>query len=93
MSETLLFETAREARFNRTELNNALRDGKIRKAGWCLLCGQKTELEAHHSRYGRKCGLVVAWLCPVCHVFGDARKRSRERFGSKPFAWDEESVG
>ncbi len=92
MPETLLFEAAREAAYNRSELNNALRDGKVRKAGWCAICGQKATLESHHSRYGKDCGLKVVWVCVLCHVFCDARRRSREKFG-KPFAWDEQSTG
>ena len=92
MVEVELFSVSEEARFNRVELNNGLRDGKVQKADWCVACGEKGELVAHHGRYGKDCGLKVAWVCPLCHVFCDARRRSRERFG-KPFDWEQESTG
>ena len=88
MPEVELFEQTREAYFNRAELNNGLRDGKIEKAGWCCICGERTDrLEGHHARYGRDCGLIVAWLCPLCHSLADQRRRARETGGG--FEWEE----
>lgn len=84
-----LFTASKEARFNRVELNNGLRDQKISKAPWCLLCGEKTDLEGHHGRYGKDAGLVVDWLCPACHGAADERRRSRER-GEGAFEWADE---
>jgi len=78
--ETELFEATKEQHFNRSELNNSLRDKKIPRSEWCAMCGEKTDrLEGHHSRYGRGCGLIVAFLCPVCHALADQRRRAREQ--------------
>jgi len=43
-------------------LNNALRDGKIKRQ-LCLICGGKAE--AHHPDYSAP--LDVVWLCPPHH--------------------------
>ncbi len=89
MSE-LLFEVAREAYYNRSELNNGLRDKKISKSDWCQVCGERSTLESHHARYGKDCGLKVVWCCPLCHVIVDGRRRGREKMEGL-FNWDEMS--
>ncbi len=48
------------------------------------------KLESHHFRYGMRDVLSVVWLCPLCHLAADAKRRSREQ-GDEVFAWDEES--
>lgn len=47
-----------------TAVNNAVRDGKIRKEP-CFFCGSKTRVHAHHHNYSKP--LNVTWLCPKCH--------------------------
>jgi len=51
----------------RARINNALRDGKIKKPAACQGCGKKTgDLEAHHHK-GDKVPGAVKWLCTTCH--------------------------
>ena len=44
------------------KLNNAIRDGKIKKE-FCFVCGKKAH--AHHPDYSQP--LKVIWLCPRHH--------------------------
>lgn len=46
-------------------VNNALRDGKIKRRKCCELCGKLTKTIAHHKNYLQP--LQVVWLCYVCH--------------------------
>ena len=45
-------------------LNNALRDGRI-KRGRCAACGTSEDVHGHHEDYARP--LDVTWLCASCH--------------------------
>jgi hypothetical protein len=48
-------------------VNNAIRDGRITKKGFCESCGDtKKRLHAHHDDYAKP--LDVRFLCPQCHV-------------------------
>ena len=44
-------------------VNNALRDGRLKK-GFCELCGNE-KTQAHHDDYAKP--LEVKWLCQACH--------------------------
>lgn len=46
-------------------LNNALRDGKIKRPESCEICGGESHLHAHHENYRQP--LLVVWLCARCH--------------------------
>ena len=48
--------------FARNAVNNAVRDGKLKKLP-CFICGDVAE--AHHPDYGRP--LDVVWLCNTHH--------------------------
>ena len=51
----------------RAKINNALRDGKLKKPSACEGCGTKTsDIEAHHFK-GDKDPESVRWLCTTCH--------------------------
>ena len=47
-------------------VNNALRDGRLKKAAACEACGSTNKLHGHHEDYSKP--LDVMWLCPVCHA-------------------------
>lgn len=46
-------------------VNNALRDGRLKRASACQVCGAIFELHAHHADYSKP--LDVLWVCPKCH--------------------------
>lgn len=56
-----------------TTLNNAIRDGKIKRQP-CIVCGGKAH--AHHEDYSRP--LDVIWLCPEHHSKHHVENRNYE---------------
>lgn len=47
-----------------TKVNNAIRDGKLKKKP-CKVCGE-TKVQAHHPDYRKP--LLIVWLCKKHHV-------------------------
>jgi len=50
----------------RNAVNNAIRNGKLKKSYTCEICGAIGPTHAHHYDYSRP--LDVIWLCPKCHA-------------------------
>jgi hypothetical protein len=48
----------------RTALNNAIRDGHLKKEV-CEICGSNENVHGHHENYANQ--LDVIWLCVRCH--------------------------
>lgn len=70
--KTLMAKRSKEWRSKNPErykaqnaVNNALRDGRLRRADACQVCGAVFELHAHHADYSKP--LDVLWVCPKCH--------------------------
>jgi hypothetical protein len=53
-----------ERRKAMTAVNNAVRDGRLKKLP-CAFCSASDGLEAHHHDYSKP--LDVTWLCRGCH--------------------------
>lgn len=55
-----------EAYHAHTAVNNAVRDGRLKKPEYCARCGGGGRvIHAHHHDYSKP--LEVEWLCVVCH--------------------------
>ena len=49
-----------------TAVNNAVRDGRLKKPNYCSRCGRGDKvIHAHHHDYSKP--LDVEWLCVICH--------------------------
>ncbi len=49
----------------RATVNNAIRDGRMKKPSTCSGCQQRIRIQAHHEDYAKP--LEVIWLCTKCH--------------------------
>jgi hypothetical protein len=47
-----------------TAVNNAIRDGRLKK-GICAICSSSANIHGHHKDYSNP--LDVVWLCAQCH--------------------------
>ena len=83
----------------RSDLNNAVKTGKIQKPSRCSVCGtvgsivEEFRLEGHHNDYRRP--LSVVWVCTRCHAELDVqmREETRQSIGlclehAEPFRWE-----
>lgn len=46
-------------------VNNAIRDGRLKKENFCSECGSDFSVHAHHDDY--LFPMSIRWLCAVCH--------------------------
>jgi len=46
-------------------VNNAIRDGRLKKEDSCQNCRSKLYIHAHHDDYNFP--LSIRWLCAICH--------------------------
>ena len=54
-------------------VNNALRDGRIKRKVRCEDCGKKGPLHKHHEDYSKP--MEVIWLCVPCHKAAEKKKQ------------------
>ncbi len=57
-------------------VGNAVRNGRLVKAGRCHYCDCEDTIVAHHWNYYRP--LDVTWLCLRCHRIADMARRDAE---------------
>jgi hypothetical protein len=76
----------------RSDLNNAVLLGKIRKPAKCDRCGSEPEssrhIQAHHDDYAKP--LEVEWLCKACHL-SEHGQRDRDAEALAPFDSEEKT--
>jgi hypothetical protein len=78
ISKQRVCEITMPDRHNAREIANYHdRIGKIHRPPQCQICGEKSELEKHHSDY--KAPLLITWLCIPCHKVADGLRKQRER--------------
>lgn len=58
------------------KVNNAIRDGKLKKEN-CEVCGTSKKVHAHHDDYSKP--LDVRWLCPKHHRQHHTKKDKNDR--------------
>lgn len=62
---------------SRTLTHNLVNRGKINKPKNCESCGEESDLDGHHTDYGKPTD--VQWLCAKCHEVADSKmKTTRE---------------
>ncbi len=61
-------------------VNNAVRDGRLKKSDTCEACGATGLLHGHHHDYAQP--LSVTWLCPSCHHHVDNVRRNAEQLAA-----------
>ena len=49
-------------------VNNAVRDGKLKRPSCCSICGAKCLPHGHHESYANDDWLKVIWVCVNCHI-------------------------
>ena len=59
---------------SQTLVNNAVRDGRLKKPGKCSKCDKKGMICGHHEDYYKP--LDVIWVCQACHVTLHKEKES-----------------
>lgn len=59
-----------------TAVNNAVRDGRLKKPLHCQVCGRVARLHGHHHDYDKP--LDVIWSCRPCHYQLDIERRKHE---------------
>lgn len=69
----------------RAAVNNAVRDGRLARAGTCARCARPGRLEAHHPDYDKP--LDVVWLCPPHHRHAHLKPESLVRLYEQETAW------
>ena len=63
---TKIFRERFPARYKaHNAVNNAVRDGRLKRPDRCSLCLKKGPVEGHHENYKKL--LEVDWLCACCH--------------------------
>lgn len=69
----------------RAKINNALRDGRLKKPKSCAKCGKHTsKLTAHHKNgYSGVNARNITWLCYHCHKVETDKAHGHSRIGRK----------
>lgn len=65
----------------RAKINNALRDGRLKKPKHCSHCGATgKKLQFHHTSYSKTGKPKGCWLCASCHqkLTGNGKKKFKK---------------